>query len=213
MTLVSEPEQPAGAPNRRDFLFIATGAMALVGTAATIWPLVDEMQPDAATIAAGGPLDVDLSSVAPGQQIIVVWRGHPIFIVNRTPALLATLKEPALLGILRDPNSDVLQQPAYARNWHRSIEPEWAVLIGICTHLGCIPIFEPNKNQLSPGWPGGWFCPCHGSKYDLAGRVYQNVPAPYNLPAPPYRFVNAKTLRIGENPPDQTFDVDEITQL
>ncbi len=210
-TLLPEPEQ--SAPNRRDFLFIATGAMALVGTAATVWPLIDEMQPDAETIAAGGPLDVDLSSVKPGQQIVVVWRGHPIFIVNRTPAALATLKEPSLLKILRDPDSDVRQQPAYAKNWHRSIEPEWAVLIGICTHLGCIPTFEPNKNQLAPGWPGGWFCPCHGSKYDLAGRVYQNVPAPYNLPAPPYRFVNAKTLRIGENPPGKTFDVDEITQL
>ncbi len=87
------------------------------------------------------------------------------------------------------------------------------MLIGVCTHLGCIPLYEPNKNQQEPGWPGGWFCPCHGSKYDLAGRVYRNVPAPYNLPAPPYRLIDGKTLRIGENPPGQIFDIDEVIQI
>jgi ubiquinol-cytochrome c reductase iron-sulfur subunit len=203
----------APEPTRRDFLFIATGAFAAVGTAAVVWPLVSQMSPDAQTIAAGAPFDVDISSVAPGQQISVLWRGHPVFIVNRPAAALATLKEPSLIANLRDPDSSVLQQPPYARNWHRSIEPQWLVLVGVCTHLGCIPLFEPNKNQQGPGWPGGYFCPCHGSKYDLAGRVYQNVPAPYNLPVPPYRLVNAKTIRLGENPPNERFSFDEITQL
>ena len=210
-SLRANPEGPA--PSRRDFLFVATGAFAAVGTAAAIWPLISQMSPDARTIAAGAPFDVDISAVAPGQQISVLWRGHPVFIVNRPAAALATLKDPVLIANLRDADSAVLQQPPYARNWHRSIDPQWLVLVGVCTHLGCIPLFEPNRDQQGPGWPGGYFCPCHGSKYDLAGRVYKNVPAPYNLPVPPYRMVNAKTLRIGENPPGETFSFDEVTQL
>ncbi len=210
-SLHANPQGPAST--RRDFLFVATGAFAAVGTAAAIWPLISQMSPDAQTIAAGAAFDVDISAVAPGQQISVLWRGHSVFIVNRPAAALATLKEAALIANLRDPDSSVLQQPPYARNWHRSIDPQWLVLVGVCTHLGCIPIFEPNKDQQGPGWPGGYFCPCHGSKYDLAGRVYQNVPAPYNLPVPPYRIVNAKTLRVGENPPGETFSIDEVTQL
>ncbi len=201
------------APNRRDFLFVATGAFAAVGTAAAIWPLISQMSPDAQTIAAGAPFDVDISAVAPGQQISVLWRGHPVFVVNRPAAALATLQDSAVIANLRDPDLSVLQQPPYARNWHRSIDPQWLVLVGVCTHLGCIPLFEPNKDQQGPGWPGGYFCPCHGSKYDLAGRVYKNVPAPYNLPVPPYHMVDAKTLRLGENPPGETFSFDEVTQL
>ncbi len=211
VSLHASPQAPA--PTRRDFLFVATGAFAAVGTAAAIWPLIAEMSPDARTIAAGAPFDVDISSVAPGQQISVLWRGHPVFVVNRPAAALATLKDSALVANLRDPDSSVVQQPPYARNWHRSLDPQWFIVVGVCTHLGCIPIFEPNKDQQGPGWPGGYFCPCHGSKYDLAGRVYQNVPAPYNLPVPPYRMVNAKTLRLGENPPGQTFSFDEVVQL
>ncbi|MCI4678401.1 ubiquinol-cytochrome c reductase iron-sulfur subunit [Rhodoblastus acidophilus] len=201
------------APTRRDFLYIATGAFAAVGTAAAVWPLISQMSPDAQTIAAGAPFDVDIGSIAPGQQISVLWRGHPVFIVNRPPAALATLKDPKLAAHLRDPDSAVAQQPPYARNWHRSIEPQWFAVVGVCTHLGCIPLYEPNKGQQGPDWPGGYFCPCHGSKYDLAGRVYTNVPAPYNLPVPPYRLVDAKTLRIGENPPGQNFSFDSIVQL
>ncbi len=210
-SLHANPSQPA--PSRRDFLFIATGAFAAVGTAAVVWPLIAQMSPDAQTIAAGAPFDVDISAIAPGQQISVLWRGHPVFIVNRPAAALATLKEPSLIADLRDPDSSVVQQPPYARNWHRSLDPQWFVVVGVCTHLGCIPLFEPNKDQQGPGWPGGYFCPCHGSKYDLAGRVYQNVPAPYNLPVPPYRMVNAKTLRLGENPPGEAFSIDEVVQL
>jgi ubiquinol-cytochrome c reductase iron-sulfur subunit len=178
-------------------------------------PLVDQMNLDRATIAAGAPISVDISQIAPGQQVQVFWRSRPIFIVNRTPKALKTLQEPGLVDQLSDPNSDALQQPPYAQNWHRSVKPEYAVLVGICTHLGCIPSFFPDPNPTTPAadWLGGYFCPCHGSKYDLAGRVFSGVPAPYNLPVPPYRFENDHTVRIGENPPGVSYDLGQIRQL
>ena len=202
-------------PTRRDFLYIATAAVGAVGAAATLVPLIGQMNPDRATIAAGAPISVDISKIAPGQQIQVFWRSKPIFIVNRTPALLKVLQEKKMIDQLSDPNSQVHQQPPYAQNWHRSAKPEYAVLVGICTHLGCIPKFHPDPNPTTPAadWLGGYFCPCHGSKYDLAGRVFSGVPAPYNLPVPPYRYENDKTLRIGENPPGVTYDLGEIVPL
>ena len=203
-----------GVP-RRDFLTLLALAGAAVGAGAIVWPFIDSMQPAADTLAAGEPIDVDVSKVAPGQQIVVVWRGKPILIVNRTPDALKTLQDPKLVHVLSDPDSKVLQQPAYAENWHRSAVPEIAVLVGICTHLGCVPVFYPNASPTDPvpGWPGGYLCPCHGSKYDLAGRVYSGVPAPYNLPVPPYRMVNATTARIGENPTGSDFDLGTIVQI
>jgi len=124
------------------------------------------------------------------------------------------LQKPQDIGLLRDPNSAAFQQPEYAKNWHRSINPEYLVLVGICTHLGCIPEFEPGLGGwLGNNWPGGYFCPCHGSKYDLAGRVFSGVPAPYNLPVPPYRFTSRTAIRIGENPPNSKFDFSEIWQI
>ncbi len=134
--------------SRRDFLFIATGAVAAVGTVAAIWPLIDQMQPDAATIAAGAPLDVDVGLLAAGQQIIVKWRGHPIFIVNRPPDAWKALQDPALVGMLADPNSRARQQPGYADNWHRSLKPELAVLVGICTHLGLYPDIRTQQEPV-----------------------------------------------------------------
>jgi len=124
--------------SRRDFLFIATGAVATVGLGAVIWPLIDQMEPDANTIAAGAPLDVDIGALAAGQQIMVSWRGDPILIVNRPPVALKTLQDPALVGLLSDPNSHARQQPPYAENWNRSLKPEVAVLVGICTNLSCM---------------------------------------------------------------------------
>ena len=202
-------------PSRRDILFLATGAVAAIGAAATIWPLIDQMNPDARTIAAGGPFDVDLSPIQPGQQIVVKWQEHPVFIVRRPPEALKVLREPQLLARLRDPDSEVKQQPDYAANWSRSLEPEFLVLVGVCTHLGCIPNFFPKEGSLPSvsDWPGGWFCPCHGSKYDLAGRVFAGVPAPYNLPVPPYHLPNPKTLRLGENPAGKTFEFGDIIQV
>ncbi|KIZ39316.1 MULTISPECIES: ubiquinol-cytochrome c reductase iron-sulfur subunit [Rhodopseudomonas] len=202
-------------PTRRDFLFIATGAFAAVGAVAAIFPFVSQMEPDAATLAAGAPIDYDLSHLEPGQQIVVRWRNRPIFITNRTPQSIKTLQDPKLIARLSDPNSSERQQPDYADNWHRSLKPEYGVMVGICTHLGCIPNFEPlpSDMQASDNWLGGYFCPCHGSKYDLAGRVYSGVPAPYNLPVPPYHFVNATTIRIGANPPNSQFDFSSIKAL
>jgi ubiquinol-cytochrome c reductase iron-sulfur subunit len=206
----------ASAPGtRRDFLYIATAAVGAVGVAATLVPLIDQMEPDASTLAAGGPVDIDISKIGPGQQIIARWRNRPIFIVNRPPEALKVLRESQMVSRLADPQSTQHQQPPYAHNWHRSIKPEFGVLVGICTHLGCIPLFYPDPNATQPAadWLGGYFCPCHGSKYDLAGRVFEGVPAPYNLPVPPYRFVNDKTVRIGENPPNTEFDFASIQQI
>jgi len=215
MSVVTSPSPAPARHSRRDFLYIATGAVAGIGAAATLIPLINQMNPDAATLAAGGPLEADLSKVAPGQQILVRWRGRPIFITHRTEALLKELRSASLLARLADPRSEELQQPPYAKNWHRSVKPEFGVLVGICTHLGCIPNFfpRPDRNQPAPDWPGGYFCPCHGSKYDLAGRVFQNVPAPYNLPVPPYRFVSDTVIRVGENPPESNFDFNSIEQI
>jgi ubiquinol-cytochrome c reductase iron-sulfur subunit len=200
---------------RRDFLMLVTGALGAVAVVATGYAVVDSLNPAADVLAAGGPVDVDLSKVAPGQQVIVQWRGKPIFIVDRTPALLKELQDPTLVQRLSDPNSDTNQQPPFARNWHRSINPQYAVLVGICTHLGCIPGFYPKPDSSNPtaNWLGGYFCPCHGSKYDLAGRVYSGVPAPYNLPVPPYHFPDKKTIRIGEGPAGETWDFGSIVQI
>jgi ubiquinol-cytochrome c reductase iron-sulfur subunit len=210
---LGDPTGPA--PTRRDFLTLLALSGAAVGAGAIAWPFIDSMEPAADTLAAGEPLDVDVSKVAPGQQIVVVWRGKPIFIVNRTPEALKTLQDPKVISVLSDPNSKVDQQPDYAENWHRSVNPTYAVMVGICTHLGCVPSFYPNMSATdpAPNWPGGYLCPCHGSKYDLAGRVYSGVPAPYNLPIPPYHMVNDKTVRIGENPPGNTFDLNTIVQI
>ena len=199
---------------RRDFLSIAATALAGIGAAVAAWPLIDSMNPAQDTLAAGAPLDVDISHLQPGQQIIVLWRSRPIFIAHRTADELKKLQEAEDTSLLRDPNSEVLQQPKYAENWHRSIKPELLVLVGICTHLGCIPEFKPVPDGgLGANWPGGYFCPCHGSRYDLAGRVFSGVPAPFNLPVPPYRFVSDSVVRIGENPPGESFDLNAVEQI
>jgi ubiquinol-cytochrome c reductase iron-sulfur subunit len=210
---VTDSSAASGEIKRRDFLYIATGAFAAVGVALAAWPFIDEMNPAADVLAAGGPLTVDVSKIEPGQQILVMWRSKPIFIVNRSPAAQAELKSPSLVALLRDPNSQDMQQPSYAQNWSRSLKPEFGVFVGICTHLGCIPMLKSTPGELSPNWPGGYLCPCHGSKYDLAGRVFQDVPAPMNLPVPPYNFASATSLVIGENPPNETFDLGQIQTL
>lgn len=159
-------------------------------------------------------MDFDASKLQPGQRAVVRWRSRPVFIVNRPPAALKTLQDPRLVSRLSDPRSSAPQQPPYATNWHRSIDPKYSVLVGICTHLGCIPLFYPDPSAQVPAadWLGGYFCPCHGSKYDLAGRVFSGVPAPYNLPVPPYRLIN-DTIRIGENPPNVAWQFDTIAQI
>ena len=199
---------------RRDFINIAATALAGVGAAIAAWPLIDSMNPAKDVLAAGAPVEVDVSHLKPGQQITVLWRSRPIFIMSRSPDELKRLQDAAEAARLRDPDSQRLQQPDYARNWHRSIKPEFLVLVGICTHLGCIPGARPDPGgSLGEDWPGGYFCPCPGSKYDLAGRVFAGVPAPLNLPVPPYNFVSDTVIRIGENPKGSTFDLDSVEQL
>ncbi|MFZ5580315.1 MAG: ubiquinol-cytochrome c reductase iron-sulfur subunit [Pseudomonadota bacterium] len=184
---------------RRRFLTGAATVVGAAGAAAALVPFVSSFQPSAKAQAAGAPVEVDISKLAPGQMITVEWRGKPVYILRRTEANLASLK--ALDGTLRDPDSKVEQQPDYARNEYRSRKPEVFVAVGICTHLGCAPTFRPEvaPADLGADWQGGFFCPCHGSRFDLAGRVYKSVPAPTNLEVPPYSFVAENTLLIGSD--------------
>ncbi len=180
---------------RRRFLVTATAVMGGVGLAATAVPFTASLLPSSKTAAEGGPVKVDISQLAPGAEMTVAWRKKPVWIIRRTEAALAELKKHT--DKLRDPDSHVDQQPAYARNPYRSIKPEYLVLIGICTHLGCIPTYTPNVGELNADWPGGFFCPCHGSTFDLAGRVFKGVPAPINLEVPAYTFLDDHTILIG----------------
>ena len=184
---------------RRRFLTAATTVVGAVGAGFALVPFISSMQPSAKARAAGAPVRADISKIELGQMIRVKWRGKPVWIVNRTPQMLETL--PELDPLLRDPESLEPQQPEYAQNEYRSIKPEYAVLIGICTHLGCSPTFRPDVApvDLGPEWLGGFFCPCHGSRFDLAGRVYKGVPAPLNLVVPPYRYLSDTEIIIGED--------------
>lgn len=204
----------ADNPNRRDFLTLVAASLGAIGTASALWPFIASMNPAADVIAAGAPVDVDISKIKPGQQITALWRGHPIFILRRTEDELKRLQQPSDISLLSDPNSQQLQQPPYAANWHRSLKPEHVVLVGVCTHLGCVPRLEAAPGgSLGSDWPGGYFCPCHGSRYDLAGRVFRGVPAPLNLPVPPYTYASDSVLRIGANPPGASFNLSEVQQL
>jgi ubiquinol-cytochrome c reductase iron-sulfur subunit len=157
------------------------------------------MNPSARAKSAGAPVEADISKLEPGGLLRVKWRGKPVWIVRRTEQNLADLE--GLDGILADPASDVPQQPEYARNAHRSRKPEFLVAVGICTHLGCSPTYRPEvaAADLGADWKGGFFCPCHGSKFDLAGRVYAGVPAPTNLEVPPYQYLGETTILIGDD--------------
>jgi ubiquinol-cytochrome c reductase iron-sulfur subunit len=184
---------------KRRFLVGATSVVGGVGAIGAATPFVMSFFPSERARAAGAPVEVDISKLEPGQKIDVEWRGKVVWIINRTDAMLATL--PKLDPRLLDPNSDRSQQPADCKNEHRSIKDNIAVLIGICTHLGCSPTYRPDvaPGDLGPDWLGGFFCPCHQSKFDLAGRVYAGVPAPANLPVPPYRFLTDTKVIIGED--------------
>jgi ubiquinol-cytochrome c reductase iron-sulfur subunit len=162
-------------------------------------PFISSMQPSARARAAGAPVRADISRLEPGQMIRVKWRGKPVWLVRRTDKMLEVL--PTLDPQLRDPESQESEQPAYAQNEYRSIKPEVLVTVGICTHLGCSPTYRPDAGapDLGADWEGGFFCPCHGSKFDLAGRVYKSVPAPLNLVIPPHRYLSETELVIGDD--------------
>lgn len=185
--------------SKRQFLTSALTVVGAVGTGYLAVPFLAQMQPSVKAMASGAPVEVDISKMETGQLLRVAWRGKPVWILKRTPEVLATLK--TLDNELRDPLSEESIQPDYSKNLYRSIKPEIFVAIGICTHLGCSPTFRPEiaPADLGDKWKGGFFCPCHGSWFDLAGRVYRGVPAPTNLEIPPYRYVTENQLIIGES--------------
>jgi ubiquinol-cytochrome c reductase iron-sulfur subunit len=176
---------------RRHFLWLTTKLLTGIGAFYALKPFISSWLPSARVNAESASTHVDISQLMPGQQMTVMWRGKPIWIVYRTPAILAQLRQPN--SKLRDPNSYVEQQPPYAKNYYRSINPRFLVLIGVCTHLGCIPIYKPTNGQKA----SYFHCPCHGSNFDLAGRVFKGAPAPINLAVPPHRFITETVIIIG----------------
>ncbi len=183
--------------SRRHFLVVATATVGAVGAGAALVPFLSSLKPSARAQALGAPVEVTVGSMEPGEMVRVVWRGKVIYVLKRTDDMLARLADN--IDQLRDPDSEVVeQQPEYTANATRSVKPEYLVIEGVCTHLGCAPLqdFEVRPTE---NWNGGFFCPCHGSKFDLAGRVYKGVPAPTNLRVPPYRFVRDDLILIGQD--------------
>jgi len=184
--------------SRRRMLVGVTAGIGAAGMVGALVPFVKSWNPSAKAKAAGAPVTADISKLEPGQQMVVEWRGKPVWVVRRTPEALADLKKVA--GDVRDPESAESTQPDFAKNEYRSIKPEYLILVGICTHLGCSPLYRPEvaPADLGQSWRGGFFCPCHGSRYDMAGRVYKSVPAPLNLEVPPYKYLSDSVVMIGE---------------
>ncbi len=184
-------------PQRREVLLQATVATGGLALGAASVPFAVSFLPSERARAQGAPVEVDVSPLTPGALATIEWRGKPVWLLRRTPAMVASLE--SVRGPLTDPDSMVVsQQPEYARNAGRSIRPELFVTVSLCTHLGCIPSFSPEPGSLGSEWPGGFYCPCHGSKFDLAGRVFKGSPAPTNLLIPPYRFLSTEHLVIGQ---------------
>jgi ubiquinol-cytochrome c reductase iron-sulfur subunit len=193
---MNEQEKP---DKTRRNLIVATSAIGGVAALGAAVPFVWSMFPSERAKAAGGPVEVDLTKIAPGSIEVVEWRGKPVWVIRRTQEMLASLK--AVESRLSDPASKASEQPKYAENEYRSAKPEIMVMEGVCTHLGCSPQLKglEAKAEMGADWAGGFYCPCHGSKFDLAGRVFRGAPAPVNLKVPPYEFVSDGTLVIGED--------------
>ncbi len=183
---------------RRRFLTVATSVVGGAGVVGAAIPFIGSWNPSAKARAAGADVEVDISKVQPGQLIRVIWRSKPVWVVRRTPELLASLEQHE--NQLKDPNSEQEQQPTFAQNRYRSLKEEYLVLVGICTHLGCSPqhLKDGAFAQYAEGVSEGFFCPCHGSKFDMSGRVFESVPAPLNLVVPPYQYLDDATLLIGQ---------------
>jgi len=189
---------PASSQTRRRFLTAATSAVGIAGVAGVAVPFLGSWNPSEKAKAAGAPVKADISKVEPGQMVVVEWRGKPVYVLNRTAEQLANL--PKLDDRLKDPDSVISTQPDYITDNARSLRPELLVVVGLCTHLGCAPKYRPEVGAADMGgdeWLGGFFCPCHGSKFDLAGRVFSGVPASTNLVVPPYSFEGEKVLVVG----------------
>lgn len=185
--------------SKRRFLIAATTAVGGVAAVGTVVPFVMSMLPSERAKAAGAPVEVDISKIEPGMMLNVEWQGKPVWVVNRTKAMLDALSK--LDAKLADPKAEVPQQPDYCKNATRSIKPEILVAVGICTHLGCSPTYRPEMApaDLGPDWAGGFFCPCHGSRFDMAARVFSGVPAPTNLVIPKHKYLSDSRLLIGDD--------------
>lgn len=200
MSAAATKPEPAD-PGRRHFLLVATTTVGLAGIAATAVPFLASWRPSARAKALGAPVEVDIGKLEPGSLLKIEWRGQAVYVVHRTPEMIGKLT--GMDAELRDPNSEEAdQQPEYIKGPTRSIKPEYLVLVGVCTHLGCAPLdkFQPGDAELGASWAGGFYCPCHGSKFDLSGRVYKSVPAPTNLAVPPYTYLSDTKLLIGSDP-------------
>lgn len=182
---------------RRHFLLVATSAVGAVGAVATAVPFLASWQPSARAKALGGPVEADISKLQVGELMKIEWRGQAIYVVRRSQEMIEALGNHD--AMLRDPKSEESEQPDFAKNTARALKPEYLVLVGVCTHLGCAPMakFKAGDTDVAADWPGGFYCPCHGSKFDLSGRVLKDVPAPLNLKVPPYYFSSDATLVIG----------------
>ena len=182
---------------RRRFLVAATSVVGAAGAAGAAIPFLGSWAPSAKAKAAGAPVRVNINKIQPGQQIVAAWRGQPVFVLHRTPEIMAAL--PTIDAQMADPKSQESEQPDYVDAAARSIKPEILIVLGVCTHLGCSPTFRPEvaPADLGPEWVGGYFCACHGSRYDLAGRVYKAQPAPLNLPVPPHSYETDSVILIG----------------
>ena len=183
---------------RRNFLTNLTKVVGGIGAVFALIPFLSTMSPSEKTKMAGAPIEIDISAITPGTFKIVEWRGKPVWVVHRTPEMLNIID--SKVDYLADPESSSEMQPVYAQNKYRSVKPEFLVLVGVCTHLGCSPLYKPGENkELGLEWKGGFFCPCHGSKFDLSGRVFKGMPAGTNLEVPPYYFASTTTLIVGED--------------
>ena len=188
---------------QRRRLIAATTLVGGAGMVVATIPFIAYMNPSARARAGGASVVLDISKLQPGQQVTVLWQKKPVWVLRRTQSNLDDLEQASLRAQLRDPDSSVQsQQPDYARNIFRSIKPEYLVVVALCTHLGCIPTYRPERapDDLGQDWGGGYFCPCHGSRFDLAGRVFRNVPAPTNLVIPAHRYLSDTEVLIGEDP-------------
>ncbi|MBX6421437.1 MAG: ubiquinol-cytochrome c reductase iron-sulfur subunit [Sinobacteraceae bacterium] len=185
---------------RRRFLTAATSVVGAAGAVAAVWPFLASLKPSAKALALGAPVAADIGKLEEGQQVIFVWQGLNIWVLRRSKDMIASLSQ--VRPRLADPNSDYSQQPEYCKNEHRSIKPEYLVMNAKCTHLGCMPELKAQHPDVSvdPDWLGGYLCPCHGSRYDLSGRVFQSQPAPLNMMVPPYRYASDTMIIIGEDP-------------
>lgn len=207
---IAKPAAASPAINRRNFLYATTAAVGAVGFAAAGWPFIDQMNPDARVRAAGDTIELNLADILPAERRLVRWHNVPIFVVRRTPAMLDAMRETAFVDRLFDPHSQKRQQPSYARNWHRSIDPAFAVLVGICTACRCVPRYFADASVLNVA--GGYVCPCCNSRYDPAGRAYSGI-TEYNLPVPPYGTVRHSSILIGRNPSDELFSLESVERI